>query len=477
MRVRLAATLSLCLLLTQPVIGEQTFPYVAYVTADNVYVRSGPGRSYYPTSKLQTGEKVEVYRHDPGGWYAIRPVEGSFSWVSGRYLRVGEDGLAKVTGQRVAARVGSQFSDIRDVIQVRLHEDELLEILDAKQVSKGPESGTWYKIAPPSGEFRWVFGKFVDPHYHESGVRKAQAEYQPLISQGRSSRDESSPEEVVATGGEAPAEGSDRPVGESPSSSAAEAPDVRTAEHWSPPSEAARQDPGQAPQDETPGAAPVAAARPERRPDDAAGYTNRFDERARDPAGSVTLRRLSPEELQAELEDVEVELSIMLAEEPTVWKLEELALRTQSLLAEAETAVERGRVRLLARKIARCEDIKQRYDAVGGAQIATERRNRQLSELARVKESRYPEAGSRSRFDGAGILARVMPPKLGAPPFALIDEKGDVRCYVTPAPGVRLNHYLGHEIGINGNRGYIANQRIQHVTAKHVAPLEATRLR
>ena len=38
-------------------------------------------------NKLKRGAEVEVYRHDPGGWCAIRPVEGSFSWVSARYVK------------------------------------------------------------------------------------------------------------------------------------------------------------------------------------------------------------------------------------------------------------------------------------------------------------------------------------------------------------------------------------------------------
>ena len=466
MRVRLAALLSLSVLLCQPVFGEQTFPYTGYVTAENVYARSGPGRNYYPTGKLGLGDKVEVYRHDPGGWYAVRPVEGSFSWVSARYLEIGEDGLAKVAGDRVAARVGSQFSDIREIIQVRLHQGELVEILDEKQLGSGPESGTWYKIAPPSGEFRWVFGKFVDPHYHDSGVRKAPADYHPLVSPGRPS-----PDRVAAAGGETSAEGSDAPDGEGPTSSAPAASDVRTADHWTATSGPPPQGPERQP-------SRVAGADQHRPPTDAAaGYTNRFVEPAHDPAGSATLRRLSPEEFRAEMQEIDVELAIMLAEEPTVWKLDELGIRTQALLAEAETAVERGRVRLLANKIAQSEDIKRRHDAVSGTQIATERRNRQLSELAQAREVPQPEPDPESRFDGVGRLARVVPPKLGAPRFALVDQKGEVRCYVTPAPGLNLNYYVGRPIGVNGNRGYIADKRIQHVTAKHVTPLAATRLR
>ena len=133
------------------------FPYVAYVNSTDVYVRSGPGRDYYPTDKLQKGERVEVYRHDPGGWFAIRPPRGSFSWVSSRHLDSLDDELAVVNSERVVARVGSVFSDVRDVIQVRLERDEKIELAE-------PPTGDspWCKIAPPAGEFRWVFAKYVD---------------------------------------------------------------------------------------------------------------------------------------------------------------------------------------------------------------------------------------------------------------------------------------------------------------------------
>ena len=58
-------------------------------------------------------------------------MPGSFSWVSGRYLRVGKDNIATVTEEHVAARVGSRFSDVRDVIQVWLRRGESVELLDA----------------------------------------------------------------------------------------------------------------------------------------------------------------------------------------------------------------------------------------------------------------------------------------------------------------------------------------------------------
>ena len=51
-----------------------------------------------------------------------------------RYLKLGRDKIALVTGDRVVARVGSSSSDIRDVIQVRL---------DAARRSRCWKPGRW----------------------------------------------------------------------------------------------------------------------------------------------------------------------------------------------------------------------------------------------------------------------------------------------------------------------------------------------
>ena len=419
--------------------GRQSFPYTAYVTDDNVYYRSGPGETYYPTGKLQAGDKVDVYRHDPGGWYAIRPPEGSFSWVSGRYVKLGDDGLAEVTGDRVAARVGSQFSDIRDVIAVRLHLGEVVEVLDSKEISTGEAAGTWYKIAPPSGEFRWVFGKYVSEDYEGDGVRKAAASHSPLLHPSRT------PSDTIPVAAEQTAqEPSDQAAGQPAS-------DAQAAEHWAP-----------------------LAERPESEAL-AKHYTNKFADRAADPAGSLTRRRISPDEFQTD--EIDVELSIMLVEEPTVWTFDELGMRARFLLTQVETAVERGRAQALVRRIEQSEDIKTRYDAVAAARTRTERHDRQLADLSRTRESFGPAQASENRFDGSGRLARVVSSKLGTPRYALLDDKGDLRCYVTPAPGVKMEYYLGRRIGVSGIQGYIAESRTRHVTAKHVTALENRPLR
>lgn len=363
--------------------AEQAFPYKAYVTADDVEVRSGPGGNFYPTDKLQKGEEVEVYRRDSEGWCAIRPPEGSFSWISGRVLKLEDGNLATVTEDDVAARVGSHLSDVRDVIQARMRKGETVEILDSKE-TPGGKSQVWYKIAPPSGEFRFVLEKYLDKERPRDVVRTARS------SDSLAGRDSSS---------------------------------------------------------------------------------DRLD-----ADSSSAKQNISSKEFQAELDRIDLELSMMVVEEPSVWSFDAMRIRAESLLDQADASSDRGKARLLLNKIARFEDIKQRYDSVTAMREQTATSNRFLAGLQRTMEKAAAMADPDGQFDGVGQLQQVFAAKLGAPRFALVDEAGNVRYYVTPAPGVNLQTYVGRQVGITGTRGYMPEQRAQHITARHVSSLE-TRIR
>jgi SH3-like domain-containing protein len=374
--------------------AEPTFPYKATVITEDVYVRSGPGQDYYPTDKLKRGQEVEVYRHDPGGWCRIRPVDGSFTWVSGRFLKSTKRGLAEVTEENVAARVGSRFSDVRDVIQVRLRKGEVVEVLEAPPADARGAS-QWYKIAPPSGEFRWVSSKYLDTEYPHDGYRK----------RGNESR---SPADARA---------------------------------------AAFSDPG----------ADAMLAR------------------------SARSRALSPQEFKAEIDRIDLDLTVMVIDESRNWSFDELRNRTNAMLDQARTAVERGLARQLANKIAKFEDIKQRQEAVLAMRDRTDRSSRAYAKLRPRDDAGAERASAMSdiddRYDGVGQLTQVVDPKAGAPQYALVDKAGNVRCYVTPAPGVNLYRFVGQEIGVNGTRGYMIDQRSSHIMARHVTPLDGAVLR
>ena len=150
--------------------------------------------------------------------------------------------------------------------------------------------------------------------------------------------------------------------------------------------------------------------------------------------------------------------------------------RADALLEQAQTAVERGRARLLAGRIARFDDIKQRQDAVLAMRDQTDRSSRLLSGLqpkdAGDTATRAAKFEVDGRFDGVGQLTQVVSPKVGALRYALVDETGEVRYYVTAAPGVNLHNYVGRQVGVTGTRGYIPEQHTSHIMARHVTPLE-----
>jgi hypothetical protein len=401
-----------------PLLAQEQFPYTAYLLADDVYVRSGPGRDYYPTQKLARTETVEVYRHDPGGWLAIRPPQGSFAWVSARYVEPVEGSLGKVTAEETVARVGSEFSTVRDVIQVRLEKGELVEIMEAANTG----GQTWYKIAPPSGEFRWISSQYVDRRPPHDGVSQPRSEQidegDREIGDGRGM----TPSSVAAPAVAIPAEAT---------SAAFENSGVRT----------------------TSAEAPIAIPR---------------------GAEAIAVSPQQTEQLLAHLDQLELELSVMAAEEPTVWRFDEIAHEAELLLGQAGSAIERGRVRRVMHRIATLEDIKSRYDRIVGVQAETDLVNRSLdSALAATEGARLPAAAA-DNFDATGLLRPVVSRRAGAPNYAVVDAAGNVTAFLSPGPDVNLQPYLVRQVGVLGARSFIPEYQRTHVMVNRVTPLDAT---
>jgi SH3-like domain-containing protein len=380
-RMRWRLLLAIMLAACAPALARATeFPYRAYVNSDDVYVRSGPGRNYYPTTKLRKGEAVEVYRHDPGGWLAIRPPRDSFAWVSKRHLDPGDDGIATVNSDRVVARVGSALGDVRDVIQVRLSKGEMVELVETPS-----DDSPWCKIAPPSGEFRWVFSKYVD---RELPADLAEDQREAEAARGYvSHRDEG---DVQLTAGE---------------------------------------DEGEA-----------AGAR--------SGAAD---------TGSPHVQRA--------LDQVDFELSAMVAGDIAAWSFDDFQQRVEEVLKQAETPIDRGRCRLLLTNLARFADIKKRHDAL----------RRSPEAAATAGTSSVDSRRDDPRFDGVGRLSPVISEKVGGPQFALVDSANAVISFITPAPGVNLRPYVDRYVGVNGQRGYMTDLGRQHINVQRVTLLEVER--
>jgi uncharacterized protein YraI len=365
--------------------AEQKLPYKAFIAVEEASARSGPGENFYPTDKLARGQEVEVFRHEEGGWCAIKPPEGSFSWISGKFLQLDEDNLAMVIENDVSARVGSKLSDIRDQVQVHLRKGEVVEILDTKKFPTGEKSfQIWYKIAPPAGEFRWMLQQDLEPDYDRNERRRDDRRRDGDLDSDADRRNEKQP-----------------------------------------------------PTDKTP-----------------------------------------PEIFQTELDRLDLELSQMVVEDTSVWSFDSLRIGAESLLESADTALERGKSRLLLNRIDRFADIKKRTEKLVTLRAETDRSHKYIAGLrtAVAKANDFIDTKS-DRYDAAGRLERVPPVTPGVPRFAVLDPAGNVRAYVTPSTGVNLYKYLGQDVGIVGQRGYIPDQKAQHVTASHITPLDGQVMR
>jgi len=135
------------------------FPYMAEITGDNLYIRSGPGTNFYECGKLSKGDKVKVMSRQ-FSWACIVPPAGSFSWISMQYVSIDTDNpaLGTVTGDRVRVYAGSdtQRPLYSTKLQGRLDQGDKVKLL-------GEQLDDYYKIAPPSFAYLWVSINFTKP--------------------------------------------------------------------------------------------------------------------------------------------------------------------------------------------------------------------------------------------------------------------------------------------------------------------------
>jgi len=140
-------------------VGTPAFPYMAEITGDNVYIRSGPGTNFYDCGKLNTGDKVKVIGKQ-FSWARIVPPQGSFSWISVQYVGIDSANptVGTVTGDRVRVYAGSDFRKPLHsmTLQGRLDKGDKVKLL-------GEQLDDYYKIAPPSFAYLWVSANFTKP--------------------------------------------------------------------------------------------------------------------------------------------------------------------------------------------------------------------------------------------------------------------------------------------------------------------------
>jgi uncharacterized protein YgiM (DUF1202 family) len=135
------------------------FPFLAEITGDDVYIRSGQGTQYYNTGKARKGDKVKVVG-SKFSWLQIVPPAGSYSWISKQYVQIDPQNNTSGTVIGEAVRVYAGSDEVQPMhstsMQVKLSKGDKVTIV-------GEEKDGYCKIAPPEGAYLWVSSQHAKP--------------------------------------------------------------------------------------------------------------------------------------------------------------------------------------------------------------------------------------------------------------------------------------------------------------------------
>jgi len=503
MRLRCAIGGVICLLALTATAPAETLPFIGYVRADGVKVYSGPGTDFYATGELAAKTPVQVFAGAPGGWCAIRPPKGSFSWIPSQYVRTTqESGMAVMVADNVPAYVGSELQDELDVVQVRLQRGEPVQVIGAQQIvaGNGTTGQTWYKISPPAGEFRWVLNEFIDRERPEEFVDpKLPGQSDPSDDPGGRTGDD------LVTRDTAPKRPARVRIETFPIGARESAPTVierssseRAAASTTNVDTQRRKKAG------------VWVARPPgtRRRHDVRGAVFTAAAERISPADRVVLASFisrspapAPDNPSGDtLQRIDLDLSMMAARETNRWQFEALRTRAEAIAATGRSPLERGQARLLLERIDEFEKLRQRQVASNTAvpepppagSTSFSLADAGPGMLARLKDRLpfpigtgvrpAPAAPAEPDYEGTGWLMPVVshrgsasPPHAVTPPFALTDEDGQVLQFVTPIPGLNLRAYARQKVGVFGQRTTSPQLDKPHLTASRIVQLTRQR--
>ncbi len=133
-------------------------PYPVFIAQDEAFARCGPSGEFYRTDPLRHGQELEVYAETDDGWLGIRPPEGSFCWIPAETVEM--DSAAEtgtIIEDRTVAWIGTHLGRARTYRwQIQLAKGEPVTVIgkSEREGADGPQ--LWYRIVPPSGEYRWV---------------------------------------------------------------------------------------------------------------------------------------------------------------------------------------------------------------------------------------------------------------------------------------------------------------------------------
>jgi hypothetical protein len=461
------------------------FPATVRVMADHTYLRAGPGDDFYPTERLMAGTTVEVWAVDPSGYVAVRPVEGSFSWlracdvdqvstVGGASTNTDAGrGVGVIVTDGAVSRVGSQLNDLRHVAHVSLEAGERVQVIDEVRIAAGRHAGLWVRIEPPAGEFRWAW--LADLEMPPGIVPPAAA-----VAASAANTDAG-----AASIGEAMAAIKDASV------AVAQAFDTQPASLMPVPAS----DTQLASNMPVPALGTQVATGAPANPPQQLGFmpsarrlfagwlprgTSVFD-----PATPVAPVAVTGGAAVSgdELADIDLALSLAVTGPAEAWNLAPVRERLRQVAARTATDTDRTRVEAIDARISRFETIQTRHRTLAAAPTPAADPSLQLggmwSSLSAIggRPIRPGVMPGGASADGqptwtppdmtetSGRLATVVSRRPDAPRWAVVDQSNNVIAFITPQAGVNLAPMVGQDVAVRGARGYMPEYKRPYVVA------------
>jgi hypothetical protein len=415
----------------------------------NVY--TSPTSDQSVCDELPVGAVVHIYMETSDGYVAIRPTPRCFSWVESRFLLMDRDGVkgtVRITG--VPSWIGQPEQSVRSHLRmVQLDRGEIVQILGSREMALTSNGRKLQltKIAPPHGEFRWMLKREL----------QLQGDSDPLVDltatlpmEGNSSVGQFKRVKPVQF---------EQPVGATADTTGQVS--NRFVPRWLNPARSPRSRGAQSSQ-----------------PFNVQPASFTLLDNASDVATTAV-------PLPRDFGDLETYLSRMVARKTSDWELGPIRNQVLQMLNSAP-AQQRSQWENLMARIQQFQDIHQQRLRLAKTSLGTVPRRLmnmngdvlplRTSDIAKdlvdpSTQGKLSAEAQRTAYEETGYLMEVHSSRRGAPKYALVDEQGDVKVFVTPVPGLNLAHYLTKHIGVFGRRGYLYRLKTQHVTITRVVDL------
>ncbi len=140
-------------------------------------------------------------------------------------------------------------------------------------------------------------------------------------------------------------------------------------------------------------------------------------------------------------------------------------------MSSARTPDEEQLVQALARRLTRFASIGERY------RTSRTKADHSIDSIASRANTAVTPDPALAQYDAVGVLRPVVSKQGNAPPYALVDDAGNIVTFITPSPLLNLQQHLGRRVGVSGTRGFLPEYRSRNIQTARVAPLDAAVLR